>query len=149
MSGKSIASSRSTKLSMVATPPEIEQTTQSTRVLPDEVFDLIVIGGGPAGLTAALTAADIGRSVAIVDGTPATQVAFAGPTGLFSKALRDSAKKVKVGTLREMGLLDNSIWSQVETLTYDIVKASGKKSLTAIQGAQVTQSESQLAHLLA
>ena len=121
---------------MVATDlPDVAK--DSSKVLPDEIFDLIVIGGGPAGLTAALTAADTGRSVAIVDGTPKTQVAFAGPTGLFSKALRDSAKKVKVGTLREMGLLDNSIWSQVETLTYDIVRASGRKSLKAIQGAQV------------
>jgi len=146
-SSSAVASPPAPSAAAVATvadpkPESVPQTPPSTepsgaRVLPDEVFDLIVIGGGPAGLTAALTAADVGKSVAIVDGTPTKQVQFSGPTGLFSKALRDSAKKVKVKTLREMGLLDSSIWNQVETLTYDILNASGRRNLAAIQGAQV------------
>merc|ERR1719409_59106 len=124
------------KESLTLIRSKLEAVTK-TKTLPGETFDLIVVGGGPAGLTAALTAADIGKSVAIIDGTPADQTAFAGPTGLFSKALRDSAKKVKVAQLREMGLLESSIWNQVETLTNDIVKASGKRSLGAIKAAQV------------
>ena len=36
----------------------------------DKVFDLVVVGGGPTGLTAALTAASVGRTVALVDKTP-------------------------------------------------------------------------------
>ncbi|EKX31393.1 hypothetical protein GUITHDRAFT_122400, partial [Guillardia theta CCMP2712] len=107
------------------------------RILPDQIFDLIVLGGGPTGLTAALTAASIGRTAAIIDGTPVTQTQFSGPTGLFSKALRDSAKKVKVRTLREMGLRDTSIWKQVQDLTMDILDASGKKNLAAIEGNRV------------
>ena len=35
-----------------------------------KTFDLIVLGGGSAGFNAARVAADLGKSVAIVDGAP-------------------------------------------------------------------------------
>eukprot|EP00961_Rhodomonas_salina_P180929 2441920-Rhodomonas_salina.1 len=50
-------------------------------MLRDE-YDLVVLGAGPTGLTAALKAANFGRSVLIVDATPKRQVQFTGPTGL-------------------------------------------------------------------
>jgi len=78
-----------------------------------ENYDLIVIGAGPTGLTAALAAAAGGRTCLIVDGTEKGKVQFSGPTGLFSKALRDAAKKIDVRTLREMGLRDETVWKQV------------------------------------
>jgi len=77
-----------------------------------ENYDLIVIGAGPTGLTAALAAAAGGRTCLIVDGTEKGKVQFSGPTGLFSKALRDAAKKIDVRTLREMGLRDETVWKQ-------------------------------------
>lgn len=101
-------------------------------------WDLVVLGGGPTGLTAALTAADAGLNVAIIDGTPAGQVQFSGPTGLFSKALRDSAKRVNVRTLREMGMLDTAIFTQVKDLTRNIVNSSGSKNLAAVEDNRIT-----------
>jgi hypothetical protein len=62
---------------------------------------------------------------------------FTGPTGLFSKALRDAAKKVKVRTLREMGLRDASIWKQVQDMTIDIFGESGEKNLMAVEASRL------------
>jgi pyruvate/2-oxoglutarate dehydrogenase complex dihydrolipoamide dehydrogenase (E3) component len=62
---------------------------------------------------------------------------FTGPTGLFSKALRDAAKKVKVRTLREMGLRDASIWKQVQDMTVDIFGESGEKNLMAVEASRL------------
>ena len=83
-------------------------------------YDLIVIGGGPAGVAAAMNAAHLGRRALIVDKPKSppdeltgVDVAFAGPTGLWSKALRDTALKLSVPTLRAQGLDDDVIWKQV------------------------------------
>lgn len=62
---------------------------------------------------------------------------FTGPTGLFSKALRDAAKKVKVRTLRDMGLRDASIWKQVQDMTIDIFGESGDKNLMAVEASRL------------
>ncbi|EKX52670.1 hypothetical protein GUITHDRAFT_101831 [Guillardia theta CCMP2712] len=102
-----------------------------------EEYDLVVIGGGPTGLTAALAAASAGRTCVIVDATKKNQVQFSGPTGLFSKALRDASKKIDVGTLRKMGLKDVTVWKQVQELTSDIVKASGQSNLAAVQACRI------------
>lgn len=101
-------------------------------MLRDE-YDLVVLGAGPTGLTAALKAANFGRSVLIVDATPKRQVQFTGPTGLFSKALRDSAKKVDVITLRNMGLRDVTVWRQVKEMTSDVMRNTGLSNLKAVQ----------------
>ena len=85
--------------------------------MQSDTYDLLVIGGGPVGLTAALVATAAGRTVALVDGTPKNLVPFTGPTGIFSKALRDTAMKVDVNTLRTMGLHDNVVWNQVQQQT--------------------------------
>lgn len=96
-------------------------------------YDLIVIGAGPTGLTAALSAASCGRSALIIDATPKRQVQFTGPTGLFSKALRDTSKKVDVNVLRNMGMRDTAVWRQVQEMTDEVLKASGISNLKAIQ----------------
>lgn len=83
-------------------------------MLRDE-YDLIILGGGPVGVTAAVRAAALGHSAILVDATPRTQFQFTGPTGLFSKALRDAALRIDVGVLRSMGLGDAAIWSQARS----------------------------------
>lgn len=66
-------------------------------------------------MTAAVRAAALGHSAILVDATPRTQFQFTGPTGLFSKALRDAALRMDVGVLRSMGIGDAAIWSQVRS----------------------------------
>lgn len=63
-------------------------------------FDLVVIGGGPVGINAALRASRLGRSAILVDATPPQFFQFTGPTGLYSKALRDSALRLDVTVSR-------------------------------------------------
>eukprot|EP00966_Prymnesium_polylepis_P271858 6281023-Prymnesium_polylepis.2 len=52
-------------------------------------YDVIVIGGGPVGVTAALRASSLGHTAIVIDATPSSQFQFTGPTGLYSKALRE------------------------------------------------------------
>lgn len=86
-----------------------------------DYFDLVVLGAGPVGVSAALAAADLGKRVCLVD-APAysgallkdgEDLSLGGPTGLFSKALRDTSKRLSVSTLRGMGISEKSIWSEV------------------------------------
>ena len=82
-------------------------------------YDVIVIGGGPVGCAAAQHAAFLGRSALLVDDSKgldphALDLSFGGPTGLFSKALRDSAKSIDVEALRQFqGASDADIWSRM------------------------------------
>jgi len=82
-------------------------------------YDLVVIGGGPAGVAGALKAAQLGKRVLIVDKPKAAPVGggldfgFGGPTGLFSKALRDVGKSLDIDSMRAMGLDQDVIWNQV------------------------------------
>ena len=83
-------------------------------------YDLIVVGGGPAGVAGALRGAYLGRRVLLVDKPKAAPPSggldpfFAGPTGLFSKALRDCAKSLDASKLSLMGLDRNVIFKQVQ-----------------------------------
>ena len=96
-------------------------------------YDLVVVGGGPVGLTAAQAATSVGISSIIIDGTPKSLVQFTGPTGIFSKALRDTAKKIDVSTLRGMGLRDTVVWRQVQYMTSDVLRTNGLKNLRDMQ----------------
>jgi NAD(P) transhydrogenase len=61
--------------------------------MPEEpkAFDLIVIGGGPAGIVGATTAAAFGKSVAVVDNHPELGGAGANTGTVPSKTLRETA----------------------------------------------------------
>jgi len=90
----------------------------STSTHPYE-YDLAVIGAGPVGVQAAIVAASVfKKNVVLIDSPRASgklmneatneDLSIGGPTGLFSKALRDAAKRIKVSTLRGMGLREDS-----------------------------------------
>jgi NAD(P) transhydrogenase len=92
------------------------------QMTPEELdahYDVVIIGGGPVGVAAATKSAVLGHRCIIVDKPKATpmqnglDVSFGGPTGLFSKALRDVGKHVDVPALQSMHLDDDVIWKQV------------------------------------
>ena len=91
---------------------------------PSYDYDLAVIGAGPVGVQAAIVAAGtFKKRVVLIDAPRASgqlmneetneDLSIGGPTGLFSKALRDAAKRIKVPTLRGMGLREDSIWNEI------------------------------------
>ena len=100
-------------------------------------YDLVVIGGGPVGVTAALRAAAQGFTSILIDATPPRQFQFTGPTGLYSKALRDSALRLDVPVLRSMGIVDKAIWTQVKGFTEQIMRKSGDNNMGALMLSRV------------
>jgi NAD(P) transhydrogenase len=101
-------------------------------------YDVIVIGGGPAGVAAAQKAAFLGRRALLIDDAKCPQneldLAFGAPTGLYSKALRDTAKHVDVDLLARMGLDEKVIWAQVQS---SVTKLAANNALT--QMAMMTE----------
>mmetsp|Transcript_29191 Transcript_29191/g.74904 ORF Transcript_29191/g.74904 Transcript_29191/m.74904 type:complete len:747 (-) Transcript_29191:500-2740(-) len=98
-------------------------------------FDLTIVGGGPTGVQAALKAAYAGKRVLLIDcpsnGTDAdTNPLFGGPTGLFSKALRDVGKQLNVVMLRNMRIHDDAIWMQVGAMITELALSN---SLDAVR----------------
>jgi len=99
----------------------------------DLEFDLAVIGAGPVGVKASILAASkYGKKVALIDAPRASGVlineesgqdlSIGGPTGLFSKALRDTSKQIRVQSLRGMGLREDSIWNEIINSCEDLAK---------------------------
>jgi len=56
-----------------------------------QAFDVVVIGAGPAGVTAAITAAGLGKSVALIEKRPAVGGAALNTGTVPSKTLRETA----------------------------------------------------------
>ncbi|KAJ8605392.1 hypothetical protein CTAYLR_002414 [Chrysophaeum taylorii] len=83
------------------------------RVRSPETYDVIVLGGGPVGARAAQRAGELGKRALVADGSSTSETSFGGPTGLFSKALRDTAKRVSVEAYRSLGMDDESIFTQI------------------------------------
>ena len=100
-------------------------------------YDLVVLGGGPVGITGALRATSLGKSAILVDATPQSQFQFTGPTGLFSKALRDASLRIDVPVLRSMGIGDAAIWAQVRELVDSILRKSGDGNARALSLARI------------
>ena len=100
-------------------------------------YDLVVVGGGPVGVTAALRASALGYNAILIDATPPRQFQFTGPTGLFSKALRDSALRIDVPVLRSMGIVDTAIWAQVRGFVEQILRKSGDNNAAALALSRV------------
>jgi NAD(P) transhydrogenase len=99
-------------------------------------YDLVVVGGGVVGVVAAVTAASspFSKKVALVDAPRASgmlmneatgeDLSLGGPTGLFSKALRDTSKRIKVSTLRGMGLREDSVWNEIISSCVDLASSN-------------------------
>ena len=101
------------------------RTTTSLRAaippeqISDQTFDLAILGAGPVGVSAALLAARSphNKNVILIDAPRASgalmnevtgeDLSIGGPTGLFSKALRDTGKRISVTSLKGMGLRDD------------------------------------------
>ena len=73
------------------------------------VFDLIVLGGGPAGLVGATTAAAFGKSVAVVDNHPELGGAGANTGTVPSKTLRETALALSGARSRNLYGVDLSL----------------------------------------
>jgi len=76
---------------------------------------------GPAGVAGAVKAAQMGRRAILIDKPKfdagvlpnGLDLFFGGPTGLFSKALRDSAKNTNVAAMRAQSMDSDVIWKQI------------------------------------
>jgi len=116
-------------------------------------FDLIVVGGGPAGVAGALKGAYMGKRVLIVDRPKAAPAEggldyfFGGPTGLFSKALRDSAKALDTGSLEAMGLDRDVIFKQVQNSCLRLARNNAQTQVEMLRKFKVAylQGEATLA----
>ena len=116
--------------------------------IPDSPYDLCVIGAGPVGVSAALQAARLSKSVVLVDAPRASgalmneatgeDLSIGGPTGLFSKALRDAGKKISVSSLKGMGLRDESVWNEVVTTCVELASYNARDTVRQLEYAGVT-----------
>ncbi|KAL7482420.1 hypothetical protein ACHAW6_008095 [Cyclotella cf. meneghiniana] len=125
----------------------------SARDLSDTIFDLAVIGGGPVGVSAALLAAraPFFKKVVLIDAPRASgalmneetgeDLSIGGPTGLFSKALRDAGKKISVTSLKGMGLRDDSIWNEIVTSCVELASYNSRDVLRQLEYAGVTYAQ--------
>jgi NAD(P) transhydrogenase len=112
-------------------------------------FDVAVIGGGPVGVKAALLAASsYNQSVVLIDAPRASgalmneetqqDLSIGGPTGLFSKALRDVSKRIRVDSLRGMGLREDSIWNEIISSCIDLATLNSDDVYRQLKDAGVT-----------
>mmetsp|Transcript_12602 Transcript_12602/g.25113 ORF Transcript_12602/g.25113 Transcript_12602/m.25113 type:complete len:698 (-) Transcript_12602:111-2204(-) len=114
-----------------STNPEMFGTVSSSKL--NKLYDLVVIGGGPAGVAGAIKAAQMGRRAIVIDKPKfdagvlpnGLDLFFGGPTGLFSKALRDLAKTTNVAAMRAQHMDSDVIWKQI---TNGIVKLAMRNS---------------------
>ena len=112
-------------------------------------YDLAVIGAGPVGVQAAIAAATRAKKkVVLIDAPRASgklmneetneDLSIGGPTGLFSKALRDAAKRIKVPTLRGMGLREDSIWNEITGACVELASFNARDIKRQLEYAGVT-----------
>jgi NAD(P) transhydrogenase len=109
----------------------------------------VVIGAGVVGATAALTAAQapFGKRVALLDAPRASaglvneatgeDLSIGAPSGLYSKLLRDTSKRIKVSTLRGMGLREDSVWNEIVSSCVDLASSNAQDVRQQLQLAGV------------
>lgn len=108
-------------------------------------YDLAVIGGGVVGVQAALAAAASSKKVCLIDAPRESGVlmnededlSIGAPTGLFGKALRDTSKRIKVSTLRGMGLREDSIWNEIINSCVDLASSNAQDIMRQLEDSGV------------
>lgn len=118
-----------------------------------DIYDLAIIGAGPVGVQAALVAASapFHKHVCLIDAPRASGMLFnedtgqdlslGGPTGLFSKALRDTSKRIQVNSLRSMGLREDSVWNEIINSCLDLANSNAQDVVRQLQFAKVNYVE--------
>jgi pyruvate/2-oxoglutarate dehydrogenase complex dihydrolipoamide dehydrogenase (E3) component len=144
--------------SFTSTPKSTSSSSSSSSSKKEDakmdatIYDLVVIGAGVVGATAAMTAAQdpFGKtSVALIDSPYESgrllveavnddddnkdqepeqdaDLSIGAPTGLFSKALRDTSKRIQVSTLRGMGLREDSIWNEIVSSCVNLASSNAQ-----------------------
>lgn len=147
----------------------------------DDHFDLAIVGGGVVGVQAALTAsaAPLNKKICLIDAPRASgmlmneetgeDLSLGAPTGLFSKALRDTSKTINVASLRGMGLREeryvpgmipfcldddflcanqawlqcifNSVWNEIITNCVELASSNAQDCKRQLEFAGVTYIE--------
>lgn len=111
-----------------------------------DLYELVVVGAGPAGTQAVVLAAATHGRVALIDAPRASgmlldpdgnDLSLGGPTGLFSKALRDTSKRIKVSTLRGMGLREDSVWNEIINNCVSLAKSNAQDIQRQLDMAKV------------
>lgn len=127
-------------------PPYTRTAMSSQSSVPPDAYDLAVVGAGVVGVQAALTAAADGRRVVLIDAPAASgalmspdkeDLSIGAPTGLFSKALRDTSKRIQVRTLRGMGLREDSVWNEIINSCLDLARNSAEDMERQLDEASV------------
>jgi NAD(P) transhydrogenase len=116
-------------------------------------YDLAVVGAGIVGVQAAMMAAQQtpqkpGMKVILIDAPRASgmlmneatgeDLSLGAPTGLFSKALRDTSKRIKVSTLRGMGLREDSVWNEIISSCVDLASSNSQDIRRQLEMVGVT-----------
>lgn len=106
-------------------------------------YDVVVVGGGPAGMACAIQIATLGHSALIVDKTKMNPnshgvgSSFGAPTGIFSKVLRDVGKEISVKSLRAQGLDDDVIWKQIMKTCAKLIKKNERAQIDLLARFQI------------
>ena len=167
----------------LAQPRAPAVVSQMIGTVPDneleKPYDVVVIGGGPAGVAGALKAATLGRRALIgtardvsnhgteriatchrrrccgrlrvasaacspVDKPKAAPPGggldwgFGGPTGLFSKALRDCSKSLDIESLAAQGLDNDVIWLQIQNMCVRLATNNAESRLQELERFRVS-----------
>jgi NAD(P) transhydrogenase len=139
----------SLSLTLLATTSADIDNNNSNNNDDKTMYDLAVIGGGVVGVQAALLAAQAPyhKKVILLDAPRASgmlmneatgeDLSLGGPTGLFSKALRDTSKRIKVSTLRGMGLREDSVWNEIINSCTDLASSNAQDIIRQLEMANV------------
>jgi len=89
----------------------------------------------------ALIDAPLASGALFHESKPNRDLSIGGPTGLFSKALRDSSKRINVESLRGMGLREDSIWNEITGSCVDLATWNSDDAVRQLEYAGVTYIE--------
>jgi NAD(P) transhydrogenase len=106
-----------------------------------KAYDLVVIGGGPAGLSAATTAASLGKTVALVDSHHELGGAGANTGTVPSKTLRETAVMLSGMRSRDLYGVDLSLRREATVADFLRHERNVKTGLNAMLSRQLETSK--------